>query len=116
MSNNEESHQSNEQDSSAPELRAGSDLNRSKVGRGVGIFIGLNAVMYLFSLAADDFNVTFFIGWAAMLINIIVLILLARYRRGEAGGMLGAFVVLILLTFIIGPIFWLTQCFIGIEW
>lgn len=86
--------------------------NRGKLGNGIVIFIGLNFVLWLLTLIIDDPSITVFIGWAAMLINVVVMAVLARYRRAEAGGMLGTFVVLIILTFIIAPICWLTQCFI----
>ncbi|MFX1301224.1 MAG: hypothetical protein ACFFDE_09820 [Promethearchaeota archaeon] len=85
--------------------------NSSELWIGVGIFIGVNLLLLMISLALDEFDITFAMGWITMVINLILLIVFARYRKGVAGGWLGAFVFLIFLTFIVAPIFWFTACF-----
>jgi hypothetical protein len=87
------------------------DGNWAKLAEGILIFLGLNFVLWLFTQANRDLGSTMVIGWLATVINLVVLGALTRYRRSEAGGMLGAFAALIILAFIIAPIFWLSQCF-----
>jgi hypothetical protein len=87
--------------------------NQSRLTRGVWIFIGLNGGLGLLSLLVQRWDLTMVVGWGATLINFAIFVALLRYRRAEAGGMLGAFVSLIVLAFIIAPIFWLAQCFVG---
>lgn len=104
---------SDEQDSTHSGEGSDPAETRSMLMRGVWIFIGLNGGLGLLSLLVQSWELTMFIGWGATLINFVLLVGLVRYRRAEAGGMLGAFVALILLTFIIAPTFWLVQCFGG---
>jgi uncharacterized membrane protein YkgB len=89
------------------------DDQSKELKRGIGIFIGINIFMLILNqiYAGTDISVT--IGFVAMLVNIFLLVYFSKYRKDVAGGMLTAFAILIVLTFIVAPIFWVSVCAIN---
>jgi uncharacterized membrane protein YkgB len=77
---------------------------------GIGIFIGINIFMLILN---QIFAETETFGFVAMLVNIFLLIYFSKYRKDVAGGMLTAFAILIVLTFIVAPIFWASLCIVS---
>jgi hypothetical protein len=90
--------------------------HRREILRGIRIFIGLYGLLFLVSQIFTEYGFGLYLGWLAMLVNLILLIYFARYRKGAAGGMLGAFASMIVLAFIILPIFWLALYWFNWDW
>ncbi len=88
------------------------DDQSKELKRGIGIFIGIN----IFMLILNQINIgtdIYTMGFVAMLVNIFLLVYFSKYRKDVAGGMLTAFAILIVLTFIVAPIFWVSVCAIN---
>ena len=86
------------------------DDHSKELKLGIGIFIGINIFMFILT---QIFAETESIGFVAMLVNIFLLVFFSKYRKDVAGGMLTAFAILAVLTFIVAPIFWVSVCAIN---
>jgi FtsH-binding integral membrane protein len=94
-----------------PEPRNG---HRRDLIRGVAIFFALNALMFAVNQIFAKSGFGIYIGWIAMIVNLVVVVYYGKYRRSEAGGVLGAFTFLLVLTFILAPICWFSVCFYNV--